>query len=72
MGRATTVAASPARSGAAGFRTASTKRNRRRTKSRVAMNPPPSATAPISKPNISISFVARPTQLARARFPPQL
>src|SRR2546422_6871954 len=57
---------------AAGLRTASTKRSRRRTKSRVATNPPPSAAAPISKPNISISCVARPTQLAGREFPPQI
>src|SRR2546422_723045 len=69
---ATPVPASPARSGAAGLRTASTKRSRRRTKSRVATNPPPSAAAAISKPNISISFVARLTQLAVREFPPQI
>ncbi|PYP49166.1 MAG: insulinase family protein [Gemmatimonadetes bacterium] len=53
MGRATAVAASPATSGAAGRRTAATKRSRRRTKFRAPTNPPPSATAPINKASMS-------------------
>src|SRR5213082_1104225 len=53
IGRTTAVAASPATSGADGRRTASTKRSRRRTKSRAPTNPPPNATAPISKPSMS-------------------
>src|SRR2546422_7091970 len=62
-GSATTLAASPpaipATSGAAGLRTASTKRSRRRTKFRVATNPPPSAAAPINKPTTMVHLPCR-------------
>jgi len=44
---------------AAGLRTASTNRNRRRTKFRVAMNPPPSAAAPINKPSTMVDLLCR-------------
>src|SRR2546423_2061101 len=72
VGRPTAAAASPARTGAAGRRTASTKRRRRRTKLRAPTNPPPSAAAAISKPSMSPSQVARPTQLATWEFPRQI
>src|SRR2546423_12068590 len=72
VGRPTAAAASPARTGAAGRRTASTKRRRRRTKLRAPTNPPPSAAAAISKPSMSPSEVARPTQLATWKFPRQI